>query len=298
VRDHNNITRSSVGLWLNVSDWRAPLSVFQYGLRQVYKIFYVSEEIEDNVAIAHDLVGLFGALLQRDGPLDYLEIGVSVGKCIYTQLNFLRPDARVFALDIETPNPTLAAMLNGPEIIDAWTEETLQQGKSTSRRADGLHSTDYVRRYRLPGRAGPPLTYVEVDEFSEEGWQRLARQGARFRMVLSDALHEQAAVEFEWGQLHKYGLLDLAGDFVMLWDDCLQDKSDSVRRGFSRFPEYLRKMHPGKRFCSGIIKVWGWMGKHEAAHPTCFITTYDVEELRRRDPLLGSLEMEAPVTCA
>jgi len=49
--------------------------------------------------------------------------------------------------------------------------------------------------------------------------------------VLSDALHNKDAVKYEWQQLLKWDLLDLSGDFAMLWDDCEINKG--VVRGYN-----------------------------------------------------------------
>ncbi len=59
---------------------------------------------------------------------------------------------------------------------------------------------------------------------------QLARPGIQFNLVLSDALHNQDAVKFEWQQLNRWDLLDLSKDFAMLWDDCESKKG--VVRGY------------------------------------------------------------------
>jgi hypothetical protein len=63
-------------------------------------------------------------------------------------------------------------------------------------------------------------------------------------------------------------------------------------------PSDLRRRFPHKKICAAIVKIYGWMGKEEAIHPVCVLTTFDLTELRKKDGLFGSLELKADVNCA
>jgi hypothetical protein len=63
-------------------------------------------------------------------------------------------------------------------------------------------------------------------------------------------------------------------------------------------PSDLRRRFPHKKICAAIVKVYGWMGKEEAIHPVCVLSTFDLSELRKTDSLFGSLELKADVNCA
>ena len=115
----NQRTRESVKNWIEDKDYASPPSRFNYGLRT-----HVSDMINLNVGnspISPDLVSWLGEHLIHNGArhvprhqprrLNYLEIGVSVGKCLMTQLEHFGPRAIVVGFDVEEINPTLAAML-------------------------------------------------------------------------------------------------------------------------------------------------------------------------------------------
>jgi hypothetical protein len=89
VRVFNDATRNTVTQWLIGREWEKPPSLYHYGLMRPWKVSQVEKPITDNLPIAHDLVSYFGALLQQTAPVRYLEIGVSVGKSLFTQVRFM-----------------------------------------------------------------------------------------------------------------------------------------------------------------------------------------------------------------
>jgi hypothetical protein len=86
VKIFNDVTRNSVSQWLVGSDWTKPPSLYHYGLMRPWIVEAVEQPIAAGIPIAHDLVSYFGALLQKRAAVRYLEIGVSVGKCLFTQV--------------------------------------------------------------------------------------------------------------------------------------------------------------------------------------------------------------------
>ena len=76
-----------------------------------------------------------------------------MGKCLYTQLQFLGPDSAVIAYDLEDINPTFERLLHGKSIPVKFSEEemlvTKQVGFHTTRRKwqnKQLHGVDLVHR--------------------------------------------------------------------------------------------------------------------------------------------------------
>jgi hypothetical protein len=90
VKEFNDATRNMVKQWMIGSDWTKPPSLHHYGLMRPWIVEAVERPITAGVPIVHDLVSYFGALLQQKAPVRYLEIGVSVGKCLFTQVRFTK----------------------------------------------------------------------------------------------------------------------------------------------------------------------------------------------------------------
>jgi len=96
VRAYNDISRSAIKSWIRKSDYDS--AIFSYGLA----VEHISEVDKDvgGVAIIHDVVSFLALSLENSSSKNiiYLEIGVSVGKCLYTQINIFPPTASVFAV--------------------------------------------------------------------------------------------------------------------------------------------------------------------------------------------------------
>ena len=86
MRQFNDATRNQVMQWLIGRECEIPPSLYHYGLMRPWKVAQVEKPIAGGIPIAHDLVSYFGALIQQKAPVGYLEIGVSVGKCLFTQV--------------------------------------------------------------------------------------------------------------------------------------------------------------------------------------------------------------------
>lgn len=287
----NHDIRNAVSIYMREADWTSPPSLYKYGLKSKKVLSMVNRPMERRLPIVHDLISLFGAHLQAERPVKYLEIGVSVGKNLYTQLNFLRRDATIFALDVENINPSLEELLSKPVLIDEWSNETLREGVNTTRRTEMAvstgHGNDTIKRYTLKKNLGPTLTYVASDEFSEDGWIRIYNQGVSFNMVLSDALHTGQAVAFEFQQLLKYNLLDTSAGFVMFWDDCNDKKG--VLSSVRGIQASWRERFPQQSWRLGTFRVHGWLGDKEPPHDVCYATSLDLQKMLIRDPELKQM---------
>lgn len=178
---------------------------------------------------------------------------MSVGKSLFTQINFLGPYSEVVALDIEAVNPTLARMLS-PIPSDPENK---------------------YKRFRKRDGSGANLTYIEGDEFATSSWDVLSQLvhgsssssgSSPFNVVLSDAMHSPDALVAEVDNILLYRLLN-ASAFAMLWDDCdgiLADTFWNILR-----PKLLA-IYPSMAFHR--VSVYGWLGIHEQGgrrHGTC-----------------------------
>ena len=242
--------------------------------------------------IGHDLVGLLGTQLQQqyagqqERKLSYLEIGVSVGKCLMTQLQYFGPRAQTWAFDLEEINPTFANLLTPgtPALLDSWTEEQLLPSMKTLRRSPSQLHVDTIKTFLSP--AGGELRYLAADEFNAFAWQRLRTHNAEpFDLIYSDALHTPDALLFEASQLLHLNLVNLKG-FAIVWDDCA---GSMVTQAVCPILELLRKQPGVPQVHFARYSIGGWTGINEEEHGTCIATTLNLQELRARDADLAQL---------
>lgn len=281
----NQVTRAGVKTWITAENWASPPSLYNYGLPSF--IFPKVGLPVGGHPIGHDLISLLGTQLQlqhsgQGHKLRYLEIGVSVGKCLFTQLQYFGSRAQIVAFDVEEINPTFAAMLapSNPAVIDSWTEEQLKPGVLTQRRAPEHFHIDTIKAFVSP--AGGELHYLAADEFNEVGWQKLRSLSSDpFSLVYSDAFHTPEALLYEAGKLLQLRLLNTKG-FALVWDDC---DGTMVSQAVCPIVELLRKAQPkgDPRVHFARYRMGGWVGVHEEEHGTCVATTLDLPELRARD---------------
>ena len=297
----NQRTRESVKNWIEDKDYASPPSLFNYGLPT-----HVRHMINVNVGnspIGHDLVSWLGEHLIHNGArhvprhqprrLNYLEIGVSVGKSLMTQLEHFGPRAIVVAFDVEEINPTFAAMLQpgNPLVLDTWTEERLRPGTVTLRRIAGSPHVDTIKAFTSP--SGGELHYLASDEFNLEGWLRLRALAGQspFELIYSDAFHTGDALLFEAKQLLQLGLINF-NNFAIVWDDCV---GDMLTDAACPILQILRKagVHAPK-ISFAVYNIGGWLGVNEAEHGTCIATTLNLTDLHVQDADFSLLKNFAP----
>lgn len=225
----NRRTLASVPAWVREDVWRSPPSVCNYGLPQRV-LHLIDKPISADVVTEADMLCMFMTEL---ASVQYLEIGVSVGKTFYQLLMFARAHVPVFTmscLDIEKVNPTLAQLLgDSPET----------RGRKTS---------------------WDNVAYYTADEFDPTIWDEMA--GSRFNLVFSDAMHAADALLEEYARVKP--LLDPAG-FFYCFDDLEPDEVGGAMWGA------VRQIHADvvAAFPAASLhhlRIHGWLGEHEHVH--------------------------------
>jgi hypothetical protein len=216
-------------------------SVFRYGVNPG-----LEETLDlplDSECTHTDLLVYFG--LQQP-PCKYLELGVSVGKTFWQILNNCAP-CECWGFDIEELTPVLKRQL-----VEQSREEWPSPVNSIKK------TPSSITRYLHP-ESGGKVTYICADIFDEQAWELLA--GANFNLVLSDALHTAAALEFEWAHLSRPGVLDPAKTVIM-WDDLngemktwFLDKRVTIARNLAIAPSNV-----------STVYLNGWLGRREFPH--------------------------------
>jgi hypothetical protein len=282
----NQQTRNSVISWISHDNWQSPPSLFNYGLPDKF-FFHVNLDV-GTLPIGHDLISFIGTHLRLSIPtsrgLNFLEIGVSVGKCLLTQLEFFGENALVVAFDIEDINPTFANLLmpGSPMVLDNFTDESLVPGMTSLRRQPGSKRFDTIKRYFSP--SGGELRYLSTDEFNIAGWEHLQKQRIVFDLIYSDAFHQPSALIYEAEQLLLRGLINL-NQFAIVWDDC---GGEVLMNGVCPIIDLLSGKEGIPALTAGIFKIGGWLGVHEEPHSTCIISTLPLQKLWRDDEFLST----------
>ena len=278
----NQLTRDNVVSWIARADWEVPPSMFHYGLPGF--LFPFIDLHVGPYPIGHDLVSFLGTQLKipESRRLHYLEIGVSVGKGLMTQLQFFGSAALVVAYDIEDINPTFARMLTLAETMETFTAERLQTGSESLRRRPGAELVDTIKRFTAP--SGGELIYINSDEFNFEGWERFQKLGHTFDLIYSDASHTPGALLFEADQLLQRRLINLR-HFVMVWDDCV---GDMISGGVCPIVVNMRRQPGAGLLYARSVSIGGWVGVHEEKHNHCIVSTLELDSIWRSDELLAS----------
>ena len=181
--------------------------------------------------------------------LNYLEIGVSVGKNFFQLLNGL--DNAIFnAFDIEEINPVLESKLKLENKIEWDTpSESIKKNKSS------------FKTYKFNNTE---VNYLCADVWDSNSWARL--KGKKFNLIFSDALHSPEAILFEFENLVKYDLLD--EKFVIVWDDLV----GKMKKSFFKIIRKYNKIYKLQDIY--LLNVNGWVGEHEGPHSVGIISNF------------------------
>ena len=238
--------RSSLGLIDNWIDEGAfARSYFQYGVPGFLKPL-INKPIDDSPTYT-DLMTFIAKKYFEE--INYLEIGVSVGKNFFQMLHGLQ-NARLTGFDIEEINPIIEKKL----LAGARTEWATPAG-SIKKNASSLKTYTFGDK---------KVNYLSADVWDTNSWAKL--EGNKYNIVFSDALHTPKAILFEFEMLYKYRLLD--EKFIIVWDDLV----GKMRNSFFSIIRKYNKVYQIKDIY--LLEVNGWVGQHEGAHSVGIISNF------------------------
>jgi hypothetical protein len=240
----NRETLALIDDWIDEKAFAA--SFFQYGVPDFIKAV-INKPIGGSVTYT-DLMLLIAKKYFEQ--VNYLEIGVSVGKNFFQLLRSL-PKASLTGFDIEEINPVLERQLRFAD-----KKEWATPRGSIKKNNSSLKTYSFGEK---------KVAYLSADVWDEGSWEKL--QGQKFNMVFSDALHSAKAILFEFKMLEKYGLLD--DRFVIVWDDLVGKMQDAFYKIIRRYNAAygIRDIY--------LVEVNGWVGKHEGAHSVGIISNFE-----------------------
>lgn len=193
-----------------------------------------------------DLVTYYSRML---GKINYLELGISVGKNFYQLLNTFE-NSSLTAYDVENINPVLASKLEKGE-TKSW------DTKADSMRLEKSAMTEFKYKSNR-------VKYLAGDIWDENSWAKL--KGEKFNIIFSDALHDPKALLWEYDMIKKYDLL--ADKFMIFWDDL----NHGLEESFYEIAIGLKRDYRLKKEQIILGKVNGWCGVHEQKHDVGIVT--------------------------
>jgi methyltransferase family protein len=239
----NRETLSLVDNWIDEDAFKK--SFFSYGVPD-----YIRKDINkpiNNSATYTDLILYLSK--KHFAKINYLEIGVSVGKNFFQLLN-AHTDSKFTGFDIEELNPVVEHLLYLKEKTE-WQTPANSIKKTPSSLKEFAYNNMHVN-------------YLCGDVWDENSWGKL--QGNKFNIVFSDALHTPEAILFEFEMLVKFDLL--AEKFIIVWDDLVGKMQKSF---YKIIRKYDRKYQIKDIY---LLNINGWIGEHEKPHTVGVISNF------------------------
>lgn len=232
----NRETLNLVENWIDEKAFSA--SIFKYGVPDYIKT-EINKKINNEITYS-DLITFISSFYFEN--LNYLEIGVSVGKNFLQILNGTDNLNEAYGFDIEEINPILEKKFIS---VKKKTWNTLE---SSIKKSESSLS-EYTYKEKI-------VKYLSADVWDEESWKKL--ENKKFSVIFSDALHTPEAILFEFEMIIKHNLLN--DNFVIVWDDLEGRMAEAF---FEIIKKYNKKVKIKDVY---LLNVNGWVGEHERKH--------------------------------
>lgn len=237
---YNRETLKKVKNWIDDDVYEK--SIYQYGLPIQAKQL-INVDMGRNITYTDAILYLSSCLKKE---INYLELGVSVGKNFFQIANFIE-HSKLTGFDIEKINPILESFFQKKDHIEwATLKESKKQEKSS------LTTYYYAKRNN-------EISYLSGDIFDENSWKRLS--GNKYNLFYSDAFHTPDALIYEYEMITKYLLID-DEEFILVWDDLHEE----MEKSFDKIWHKLQKKYNLKENNRLRIGLNGWLGQNEFIH--------------------------------
>lgn len=242
----NRESLDQVDNWIDEEAFKR--SWFQYGVPD-----FIRDDINKKINASQTYTDIMLVIARKYFPeINYLEIGVSVGKNFFQLMNAFS-GAKMTGFDIEEINPVVERRLVMKNMAE-WTTPANSIKKNNS----SLKTYDYQDNQ---------VQYICADVWDQNSWSKL--EGNKFNLVFSDALHSSEAILFEFEMLVKYKLLD--EKFVIIWDDL-------VGKMKTAFFKIIKKYHEQYNIQDVyLLNINGWIGEHEGPHSVGIISNFPLK---------------------
>ncbi len=246
IKEMNRATLGLIDNWID--DLAFKHSFFNYGVPD-----FIRSDINRPIGneITYTDVMLLLSKKNFGGRINYLELGVSVGKNFFQMLNS-RQGGTFTGFDIEEINPVLEGKLVKIHEL-TWPTPVKSIKKSDSS----------LKKYSYNDKE---VSYISADIWDAKSWEKL--KGNKYNLIFSDALHSPQAILFEFDMLVRNELLD--SKFIIVWDD-LEGKMKNAF--FKIIRKYDRIYHIKDIY---LLKINGWIGENERAHTVGIISNFPI----------------------
>ncbi|MGN6539820.1 MAG: class I SAM-dependent methyltransferase [Ginsengibacter sp.] len=241
----NRESLSLVDNWIDENAFKN--SFFSYGVPD-----YIKKDINKPINQSATYTDLIVYLSKKHfRKINYLEIGVSVGKNFFQLLN-AHADSSFTGFDIEEFNPVVERRLHFKEKTEWQTP-----ANSIKKTASSLKKFSYN---------GMEVDYLCADVWDENSWAKL--KGNKFNIIFSDALHTAEAILFEFEMLVKFDLL--AEKFIIVWDDLVGKMQKSFYKIIRKYDQkyQIKDIY--------LLDINGWVGEHEKPHTVGVISNFSL----------------------
>jgi len=264
----NRKTLINVSKWIEESDYNSPPSLFNYGLPK--HVFHLIDKDVSNELTECDIICYFITLFNNlDVSLNYLEIGVSVGKTFYQISEFSTKNVENYSLsclDIEAINPSLYNLLLSNFIFFSKTECIPNVEKEYIFEM-AQKSTNVITK--LVNDKNNEVTYFESNSFDKNIWKEMKQ----YNLIFSDGYHNPVSLLNECTNLISNNLIDLS-NFVYCFDDLEHDKGGNMWQAVIQIYERLKLIANKPLFLKHHV-VNGWLGNNESKHNFGVISSFD-----------------------
>lgn len=276
----NRETLSKVKYW--IEDITYKNSIFNYGLPQRVR-HLIDYNIGDEITYSDLLIFLSQFLKQK---INYLELGVSVGKNFFQVINALN-NAQCYGFEFEKINPTLEKFFSDKKIINSWesfnkTEYLLninslkyiygnidyQWWQKSCKKENSLKKdqSEFIQYYYPT--TNNQIYYLNGNVFDESCWEKL--DSKKFNLIFSDAFHKPEGLYNEFEMIKKYDLLN-EEEFIIIWDDL----GGIMTEAFNKIWNQLYSKYQDRVFMQ-LVQVRGWLGINEYLHTIGIIAKLNI----------------------
>ena len=219
-------------------------SWFNYGVPDFIKAD-LNKKINNELTYSDVLSYLAKSYFKK---VNYLEIGVSVGKNFFQIINSRNNINFALGFDIENIYPIIENKLIF-EKKETW------KTNIDSIKKDDSHLTQYIYKDKK-------ISYLCGDVFDQKTWERIPKN--KFNIIFSDALHTPDAIIFEFDQILKNKLL--SEEFIFVWDDL---EGEMEYAFYNIIKKYGEKLNIQQTY---LFEINGWVGEHERKHKVGLIS--------------------------
>ena len=264
----NRNTLSNVPKWIEFDDYKSPPSLFNYGLP--FSVYHLIDKDISGEITECDIICYFITLFNElKIPLNYLEIGVSVGKTFYQITEFSIKNVEKYSLnclDIEVINPVFKNLLSSKLNLFSKTEYLPN--------VDERYMFEMSQKYmnsveKWTDDNNNEVNYYESNSFDKDIWKQMKP----YNLILSDGYHDPVAILDEYNNLKSNNLIDFT-NFIYCFDDLESNKDGKMWQSVIQIYEDLMITANKSLFLKHHV-VNGWLGNNEYKHNFGVISSFD-----------------------